>query len=66
MKLAYTINEACEAIGVGRTTIYEEIALGNLLACKVHKRTIIRADDLERFLRSLPKLGAHVTPDGEE
>lgn len=56
MKVAYTINEACKAIGVGRTMIYQEISLGRLTAHKVHNRTIIRADDLQRYINNLPKL----------
>lgn len=62
MKIAYTINEACKAVGVGRTTIYQEISLGRLTAHKVHKRTIIRADDLEAYVSNLPKLAAAPSP----
>lgn len=56
MKIAYTINEACKALGIGRTTIYSEIASGRITARKVHNRTIIRAADLEVYVSSLPKL----------
>lgn len=61
MKLAYTINEACEAIGIGRTMIYQEISLGRLTAHKVHKRTIIRAEDLQRYIKGLPRLNTRST-----
>ena len=54
MKIAYTINEACEAIGIGRTMIYQEIALGRLPAVKLNKRTVIRAEDLLDYVRGLP------------
>ena len=54
--LAYTIAEACEVSGVGRTTIYKAIKSGKLIARKFGRRTIILADDLAAWLRSLPKL----------
>jgi excisionase family DNA binding protein len=54
--LAYTIAEACEVSGVGRTTIYKAIKTGKLIARKSGRRTIILADDLAAWLRSLPKL----------
>lgn len=56
MKIAYTINEACDAIGIGRTMIYREIALGRLPALKIHKRTVIRAEDLREYVQNLPAI----------
>lgn len=51
-KLAYTINEFCAATGVGRTSIYEEIAAGRLKAIKAAGRRIILHQDGEAWLRS--------------
>ncbi len=51
--LAYTIDESREAARVGRTTIYQEIAAGRLIARKVGRRTIILRDDLESWLARL-------------
>ncbi len=54
MKLSYTINEACESIGIGRTKLYREIDEGRIKPRKLGKRTIILADDLQNYLNSLP------------
>ncbi len=51
--LAYTIDESREAARVGRTTIYQEIAAGRLIARKVGRRTIILHDDLKSWLARL-------------
>jgi excisionase family DNA binding protein len=55
-KLALSIREACEAAGVGRTVLYEEITKGRLVAHKRGRRTLIKASELERWLDELPKL----------
>jgi excisionase family DNA binding protein len=55
-KLAYTIEQAAEAAGVGRSTIYEEIRDKRLTARKLRRRTIITGDDLLTWLQSLPKV----------
>jgi excisionase family DNA binding protein len=52
--LAYSIVEACEVAGVGRTSIYEAINSGELIARKNGRRTVILCDDLRRWLQSLP------------
>ena len=40
--------------GIGRTTIYQAIAIGKLKARKCGKRTLVLRDDLRDFLSSLP------------
>jgi len=52
--LAYSIAEACAAARAGRTSIYEAIRSGVLPAKKRGRRTIILANDLRRYLESLP------------
>jgi excisionase family DNA binding protein len=52
MKIAYQINEAVVASGLGRTTIYYEIKQGRLKAIKVAGRRLILREDLESFLRA--------------
>ncbi|GAA0861844.1 hypothetical protein GCM10009115_06100 [Sphingopyxis soli] len=49
-KLTYTVNEATEALGIGRTTIYELIKGGELAVVKIGSRTIIRRKDLDALL----------------
>ena len=40
-KEAYTVNEFCDAFGVGKTFAYQEINSGRLKTAKVRKRRII-------------------------
>lgn len=55
-QIAYSINQACEKAGLGRTHIYEAIRNGSLRARKSGRRTIILHHDLEKFLRNLPEM----------
>ena len=52
-KLAYTILDVCRTASIGRTRLYSEISEGRLRAVKVGRRTLIRAEDLDTWLRSL-------------
>jgi excisionase family DNA binding protein len=52
--IAYTIADACRAVGVGRTKMYELIADGLIEARQCHRRTLIPADGLRAFVASLP------------
>ena len=54
--LAYTVQDACKAAGLGRTTLYELIAAGRVRAMKAGSRTLIEADSLRSYLASLPLL----------
>jgi excisionase family DNA binding protein len=49
-----SILQACESSGLGRTKLYGAIKSGELTARKVGRRTIIRRDDLDNYLKSLP------------
>ena len=53
-RLAYSIVEFCESTGIGRSTVYEEIKAGRLIARKARGRTIILPTDGKNYLRSLP------------
>jgi excisionase family DNA binding protein len=53
-KLAWSVDEAAQIFGIGRSAIYEEIRSGRLRARKVGARTIILKEDGLAFLRSLP------------
>jgi excisionase family DNA binding protein len=64
--LAYSINEACSAAAIGRTCIYELIGRGEIRAIKRGRRTLIRADDLQRWLDGLPHVEPKITPDGSD
>lgn len=45
-KLAFTIAEACHAVGIGRSKLYELIAEGRLETRKIGSRTLIPAGSL--------------------
>ena len=48
-----TVLEAARKARVGRTTIYNQIGSGNLVAVKVGRLTRIRRSDLEDWIRRL-------------
>jgi excisionase family DNA binding protein len=49
-KLAYRIDEAVKASGLGRTFLYERIASGELKSVKIGGRRLILREDLVRLL----------------
>ena len=51
-KLAFTIPEACVALGIGKTSLYELIASGEVKSIRAAGRRLIRRSDLEAFLSS--------------
>ncbi|EJL35552.1 hypothetical protein PMI01_01288 [Caulobacter sp. AP07] len=53
-KLAYTINEAVEATGLSRDTLYRRHHDGQITMRKVVGRTLILAADLQRLLEASP------------
>jgi len=55
--LAYRINDAAQAIGVGRTKLYSLIAEGKIIARKRDGLTYIRVADLDAYL-----IGAEEVP----
>jgi excisionase family DNA binding protein len=56
--LALSIEELCRATGLGRTTIYAEIAAGRLRAQKCRRRTVFRVADVEIWLATLPSMSS--------
>jgi hypothetical protein len=53
-KLAYSIKRFADLTDFGRSTIYEAIKDGSLVARKRGARTVITASDGMRWLRNLP------------
>lgn len=55
-RIAYSVNEAAKAAGIGLTKLREEIREKRLVARKLGKRTLINADDLNAWAANLPRL----------
>lgn len=56
-KLAYRIDEAVKASGLGRSFLYERMSSGDLPSVKVGRRRLIMHDDLMRFLKGAVSQG---------
>ena len=59
--LAYTIPEACKAGAASRSAIYRAVKSGELTLRKRGTRSLILADELRRWLQSLPVASNHNT-----
>jgi hypothetical protein len=57
-KIAYRIDELVAKGPFKRSTIYDRIASGELVARKCGRATVVLADEWERFLRDLPAMPA--------
>lgn len=55
-QLAFTVSEACAAARIGRTTLYQAIKNGDLVAAKYGRKTLIRVSDLRNWLERLPTM----------
>lgn len=53
-KLAYTVDEAAQALGVGTTTMWKMIREGDVVAKKVRGRTVVPREDLQRVIDQAP------------
>lgn len=51
--VAVGVETACSMTGVGRTTLFAEMAAGRLRARKCGRRTIIETDELRRWVAAL-------------
>lgn len=56
-KIALTIPEAVRISGIGRTSLYRYFSEGKLTPRKSGKRTLVIAEELEAFVKSLPAGG---------
>lgn len=52
--LLLPLPEACKALGLGRSKLYELIASGNITTRKVGRKTLIPREELVRFAARLP------------
>lgn len=61
-KLAHTIKEVLDILGISRSTLYTLLGQGDLKAVKLGKRTLILNRDLLEWLDRLPPTsGRHTT-----
>jgi excisionase family DNA binding protein len=56
-RLSFTPDKAAENVGVSRTRIFQAIRDQDLTARKAGRATIIEAEELMRWLQSLPTKG---------
>jgi hypothetical protein len=61
-KLTLSIAETVAISGLGRSTIYQAVARGDLIVRKAGRRSLVRREDLVCFLDRLPPLPAKPTP----
>jgi excisionase family DNA binding protein len=54
-KMAYSVQEAAEQLGIGRTLAYELIREGRLPSIKLGNRRLVPHSDLVAFLEDLPR-----------
>lgn len=52
-QLSYTVNQAAAQLGIGRTSIYALIKIGELTPIKLRQRTLLRHDDLVALLERM-------------
>lgn len=52
-KMAYSIQELVQGLGIGRTKLYALLRQGRLKAIRIDKRTLVAAQDLDAFIDSL-------------
>ncbi|EYR64852.1 excisionase [Actinotalea ferrariae CF5-4] len=52
-KRLYTIPETAQVLGIGRTTVYDLLASGQLKRVKVGTRALIHADCIDEFVARL-------------
>lgn len=55
-KTLYTIEEAINELGIGRTSLYQEIKKGNLTRKKFGNKTLILGTSIEEWVLNLPTL----------
>jgi len=55
LKKLYSILEVIHITNIGKTSIYNEINKGSLVAKHYGNRTLITAESLESFIRNLPE-----------
>jgi predicted DNA-binding transcriptional regulator AlpA len=53
-KQALSATDTMAIINIGRTKLYREMKAGRIVARKIGRKTVFLADEVERYLASLP------------
>ena len=61
----YAVPETCQRLSIGRSTLYELIADGQITAVKIGRRTLIPHEELERYVASLPGMSGKAAGGGD-
>ncbi|WP_018690352.1 helix-turn-helix transcriptional regulator [Ahrensia sp. 13_GOM-1096m] len=51
--LAYSIDEGARALGISRSLFYQLVKYGEIKIVKIGRRSVVRSQELERYLNSL-------------
>ena len=66
VRLLHPIPDAIHVLGIGRSTLYDLIATGEIHVVKIGRRTLIAHDELERYVTRLTEReAAESVPQGK-
>lgn len=50
-RFAFSVNDACHALGIGRTSLYELVKTGELKLIRIAGRSLVPRSELDRLTR---------------
>lgn len=53
-QFSYTVSDACQKFGIGRTKLFELLNTGEIKRRKLGRKTLILDEDLKAFVKNLP------------
>ena len=62
-RLILSIDEAANALSIGKTKLYAELAAGRIVGMKLGKRTLISRTALNDYIASLKSYSSQVRED---
>lgn len=62
-RIAVSIEEAAEMVGIGRSTLYGKLSAGELPSMKIGKRRLIRVDALNAWVAEQEAASSPRLPD---
>lgn len=62
--ICYSPGRAAEALGIGKSTVFNLLARGEIKAKKLGSRTLISASELARYVGTLPDAEFHAYEGG--